>query len=210
MNPVRASVGGVAAEVVEVPVERHALGRGPVAVGEAGGRADMGDARRPGCVVGLVVLRAERLQPEVVADQGRWRREVVGTNGELATVRTLRRPPPLVRGGSAVCDLGPLCTTCRLPRAENANGGRLPRAPSAGLDECIFAEQNDVARGPAPRSQRHIVARPMDGRVSLLPPVDVLPGERPRSPSCPTTDASRTDAAFAYGDAAAVRSGREW
>ena len=66
----------MAAKVVEVPVERHALQRRPVAVGEAGGRADVGDARRPRCVVGLIVLRAERLQPEVVADQRRRRLEV--------------------------------------------------------------------------------------------------------------------------------------
>ena len=34
------------------------------------------DARRPRCVVGLVVLWAERLQPESVADEGRRRLEV--------------------------------------------------------------------------------------------------------------------------------------
>ena len=69
-------VGGVAAEVVEVPFERHAIRRRPVAVGVAGGGADVGDARCPGGVVGLVVLWAERLEPEVLTDQGGRRREV--------------------------------------------------------------------------------------------------------------------------------------
>ena len=69
-------VGGMAAQVVEVPVERHPLRRRPVAVGEARGRPNVIDARRPRCVVGLVVLWAERLQPESVADEGRRRLEV--------------------------------------------------------------------------------------------------------------------------------------
>src|SRR5690606_29502168 len=53
-----------------VPIERHALRRRPVAVGEARGRADVLDARRPRVEVGLVVLRAERLEPEPIADEG--------------------------------------------------------------------------------------------------------------------------------------------
>jgi hypothetical protein len=82
-------VGGMAAQVVEVPVERHALQRWPAAVGEAGGGADVGDARRPCRVVGLVVLRAERLQPEVVTDQDQRRLEAGRDEWQISHGRKL-------------------------------------------------------------------------------------------------------------------------
>src|SRR4051794_12228666 len=66
-------VVGVAAKVGEVLLESHAASWWPVAVGIAGSRANVLDARRPGGMIRLVVVRAERLQAELVGgERGRW------------------------------------------------------------------------------------------------------------------------------------------
>jgi hypothetical protein len=52
------------------------------------------DRGRPRLVVVLVVLRAERLEQEVIRDESTWRLEVVGDEGHLGIVArvTSRRP----------------------------------------------------------------------------------------------------------------------
>src|SRR5204863_4281627 len=65
----------VAEQVVAVLVEGH-LTR-PAAAGEARRLADVLHRRRPGRVVGVVVLRAERLQPELWRGQAGGRVEVL-------------------------------------------------------------------------------------------------------------------------------------
>jgi len=56
-------VSGVPLQVAEIVSEGHLAW--PVALAEPRRRADVIDAGRPGSVVGLVVLRTERGQPEV-------------------------------------------------------------------------------------------------------------------------------------------------
>src|SRR3954452_3064618 len=62
-------VVSVAAKVGEVLLEGHAVWWWPVAVGIAGSRANVPDARRPGGMIRLVVLRAQGLQPELVGGE---------------------------------------------------------------------------------------------------------------------------------------------
>jgi len=59
----------VASEIGEVLLEGHAVFGRPAAVGIAGSRADVIDARRPRGMVGLVVLRPERFEVELVGDE---------------------------------------------------------------------------------------------------------------------------------------------
>src|SRR5690348_613805 len=60
---------GVAAKVGQVLLERHAVARWPLAVGIAGSRAYVFDARHPGGTVGLVVLRPQWFEAELAGDE---------------------------------------------------------------------------------------------------------------------------------------------
>jgi hypothetical protein len=59
----------VAAKVGEVLLERHAAAWWPVAVGIAGSGAYVLDARHPGGMIGLVVLRPQRFEVELVGGE---------------------------------------------------------------------------------------------------------------------------------------------
>ena len=62
-------VVGVAAKVGEVLLESHAATGRPAAVGVAGCGADVLDARHPGGMVGLIVLRPQWLEAELIGDE---------------------------------------------------------------------------------------------------------------------------------------------
>jgi hypothetical protein len=66
-------------EIAEVLVDRHLRGPGPLQV--AGRGADVIDRRSPRGVVGVVVLRPERLEDERILDQS-LRDSEVGRNEE--------------------------------------------------------------------------------------------------------------------------------
>ena len=76
--PAGGEVVGVAVHVPQVPVQGHPVQRWPAAVRIARCRADVLDAGRPGCQVGLVVLGPQRLQPELLGHQGGGRDERPG------------------------------------------------------------------------------------------------------------------------------------
>ncbi len=103
----RALVIRVAAKVGEVLLEHHAAARWPVAVGIAGGGANALDARHPGGVIRVIVLRPQRFdgtgrRPERSADLSRPAR----THPKARPDRTeLARPSALVFF-SAACGTG--------------------------------------------------------------------------------------------------------
>src|SRR5690625_3977412 len=63
-------VDGMAAQIGEVLLQRHATAWWPVVIWVAGSRADVLDARRPGSVIRFVVPRPQRFEPKSVGDQG--------------------------------------------------------------------------------------------------------------------------------------------
>jgi hypothetical protein len=92
-------------KVAEIVVQRHLVG--PATPTESWCRADMADAGRPGGVIGLVMLRAERGQPELpgrepVRDREVFRDEQFTAHLAMVTPCGGRcRPADPARGGRA-------------------------------------------------------------------------------------------------------------
>src|SRR5690242_21197544 len=96
----------VALEVAQVLRGAHLVR--PVPSGESGRRPDVVDARGPGGVVRVVVLRPERLQPELPGREPAGNREIRRDEQLIIHIRPMvaARAPPGGRSGS-----GPLAST---------------------------------------------------------------------------------------------------
>src|SRR5690349_16314067 len=101
---------GVLLQIAEILLERHLRIR-PAPALESGRGPDVVDARHPRLVVTRVVLRPERLQPELPGDQFAGHGEAVWYEGPGPVVRS--HVPPLMSWPGAALPL----TGCRRHRA---------------------------------------------------------------------------------------------